>query len=258
MIDALKLKGVDYVIEEEAAAALGESGTPLAKMNVDVIVTVGGDGTILRTLQATDKPILGVNAGVLGFLTEVQPDEVPTAITKLIGKKYSIDERLKLKAVVDGKRIEDATNETVIHTSQIAKLRHFAISIDDTPATEMRADGIIVATPTGSTCYAMSVGSSIIDPRVDALVFAPIAPFRLSARPLVVPAKSHISVTLKDPRACTLVVDGQKERDLKGDEKIVFTASEKKARFVTFNKDDFYINLEQKLMTWSPYGTRRE
>ncbi len=246
------------MVDEAAAAELGESGMKISKMKADVIITVGGDGTILRTLRETDKPILGVNAGVLGFLTEVQPSDVHTAITRLLGGKYSIDERLKLKTVVDGKRIEDATNETVIHTAQIAKLRHFAISIDDTPATEMRADGIIVATPTGSTCYAMSVGSSIIDPRVDALVFAPIAPFRLSARPLVVPAKSHISVTIKDPRTCTLVVDGQKERALSGNEEIVFTGSEKKARFVTFNKDDFYINLEQKLMTWSPYGTRRE
>jgi len=246
------------MVDEAAAAELGESGTKISKMKADVIITVGGDGTILRTLRETDKPILGINAGVLGFLTEVQPSDVHTAITRLLGGKYSIDERLKLKTVIDGKRIEDATNETVIHTSQIAKLRHFAISIDGTPATEMRADGIIVATPTGSTCYAMSVGSSIIDPRVDALVFAPIAPFRLSARPLVVPAKSLISVTIKDPRACTLVVDGQKERALNGNEEIVFTGSEKKARFVTFNKDDFYINLEQKLMTWSPYGTRRE
>jgi NAD+ kinase len=246
------------VLEQGIAKELGGDGVPLAKMKVDVIITIGGDGTILRTLQGTDLPILGVNAGVLGFLTEVQPDEVATAITRLLAKKYSIDTRLKLKTVVDGKRLEDATNETVIHTSQIAKLRHFAMSIDGTPATEMRADGIIVATPTGSTSYAMSVGSSIIDPRVEALVFAPIAPFRLSARPLVVPSTSKMSVRVKDPRPCSLVVDGQLERHLTGDEEIVFTGSEKKARFVTFNKDDFYINLEHKLMAWSPYSVQRQ
>lgn len=256
-MDAIKLKGADYVLEERTADALGEAGVPLHKLKADLIMTVGGDGTILRTLQRTDLPILGVNAGVLGFLTEVQPDEIQSAVTRVLAKKYVIDERLKLKTIVNGKRYEDATNETVIHTSQIAKLRHFAISIDGTPATEMRADGIIVATPTGSTCYAMSVGSSIIDPRVEALVFAPIAPFRLSARPLVVPAKSKISVTIQEPKPCTLVVDGQCEIELSGDEKIVFTASEKKARLVTFNKDDFYINLEMKLMTWSPYSTAR-
>jgi len=228
----------------------------LPNMNAEVIITVGGDGTILRTLQGTDTPILGVNAGVLGFLTEVQPDQVRSAVKKVVSGKFRIEERLKLKTIMDGKRLEDATNEAVIHTAHIAKMRHFAISVDGTPATEMRADGLIVATPTGSTCYAMSVGSSIIDPRVDALVIAPIAPFRLSARPFVVPARSKIQVTIKEPRECIMVIDGQCEFDMCGKEKLVFTASDKKARFVSF-KDDFYRNLEEKLVAIAPYAAQR-
>ena len=226
-------------------------------MNAEVIITVGGDGTILRTLQGTDTPILGVNAGVLGFLTEVQPDQVRSAVKKVVSGKFRIEERLKLKTIMDGKRLEDATNEAVIHTAHIAKMRHFAISVDGTPATEMRADGLIVATPTGSTCYAMSVGSSIIDPRVDALVIAPIAPFRLSARPFVVPARSKIQVTIKEPRECIMVIDGQCEFDMCGKEKLVFTASDKKARFVSF-KDDFYRTLEEKLVAIAPYAAQRQ
>ena len=228
----------------------------MPNMNAEVIITVGGDGTILRTLQGTDTPILGVNAGVLGFLTEVQPDQVRSAVKKVVSGKFRIEERLKLKTIMDGKRLEDATNEAVIHTAHIAKMRHFAISVDGTPATEMRADGLIVATPTGSTCYAMSVGSSIIDPRVDALVIAPIAPFRLSARPFVVPARSKIQVTIKEPRECIMVIDGQCEFDMCGKEKLVFTASDKKARFVSF-KDDFYRNLEEKLVAIAPYAAQR-
>ncbi|MEM0343753.1 MAG: NAD(+)/NADH kinase [Thermoplasmata archaeon] len=226
-------------------------------MDADVIITIGGDGTILRTLQGTDAPILGVNAGVLGFLTEVQPSEIRSAIKKVLAGKYRIEERLKLKTVMDGKRLEDATNEAVIHTAHIAKMRHFAISVDNTPATEMRADGIIVATPTGSTCYAMSVGSSIVDPRVEALVIAPIAPFRLSARPFVVPARSRISITIKEPRECIMVIDGQCEFEMTGKERLVFTASDKKARFVSF-KDDFYRNLEEKLVAAAPYAAQRQ
>lgn len=226
-------------------------------MDADVIITIGGDGTILRTLQGTDAPILGVNAGVLGFLTEVQPNEIRSAIRKVLAGKYRIEERLKLKTVMDGKRLEDATNEAVIHTAHIAKMRHFAISVDNTPATEMRADGIIVATPTGSTCYAMSVGSSIVDPRVEALVIAPIAPFRLSARPFVVPARSRISITIKEPRECIMVIDGQCEFEMTGNERLVFTASDKKARFVSF-KDDFYRNLEEKLVAAAPYAAQRQ
>ncbi|MEM4232753.1 MAG: NAD(+)/NADH kinase [Thermoplasmata archaeon] len=229
----------------------------LPNMDADVIITIGGDGTILRTLQGTDAPILGVNAGVLGFLTEVQPNEIRSAIKRVLAGKYRIEERLKLKTVMDGKRLEDATNEAVIHTAHIAKMRHFAISVDNTPATEMRADGIIVATPTGSTCYAMSVGSSIVDPRVEALVIAPIAPFRLSARPFVVPARSRISITIKEPRECIMVIDGQCELEMTGKERLVFTASDKKARFVSF-KDDFYRNLEEKLVAAAPYAAQRQ
>lgn len=244
------------MIEQRVAATLDKKGVLLPNMDADVIITIGGDGTILRTLQGTDAPILGINAGVLGFLTEVQPREIRSAIKKVLAGRYRIEERLKLKTVMDGKRLEDATNEAVIHTAHIAKMRHFAISVDNTPATEMRADGLIVATPTGSTCYAMSVGSAIVDPRVEALVIAPIAPFRLSARPFVVPARSRISVTIKDPRECIMVIDGQCEFEMSGREKLVFTASDKKARFVSF-KDDFYRNLEEKLVAAAPYTAQR-
>lgn len=245
------LEGEDLVFEERTAEALGLDGVPLNKLRADVLVTVGGDGTILRTLQGTSLPILGVNAGVLGFLTEVQPDEVEESMAQLLSGEYKVEKRLKLKIVVDGKRAKDATNEAVVHTAHVAKMRHFVVSVDSKPATQMRADGIIVATPTGSTCYAMSVGSSIIDPRVEALVIAPIAPFRLSARPLVVPAKSSISVTIHEPKECVMVADGQEEMFLGGDEEIVFTSSEKKARFVIL-KSEFYKNLEEKLMASSP------
>lgn len=238
------------------ADGLGLEGVPLSSMKADVLITVGGDGTILRTLQGTDRPVLGVNAGVLGFLTEVQPDEIKSAIMKLLNGKYKINERLKLKTVMDGKRLEDATNEAVLHTAHIAKMRHFQISIDGARANEIRADGLIIATPTGSTSYAMSVGSSIIDPRVDALVIAPIAPFRLAARPLVVPAKSKIGVTIKEPKECIMVIDGQTEFTTKGTERYIFTGSEKKARFISF-KDDFYSTLEQKLVSSAPYSAQR-
>ncbi|HIJ16377.1 MAG TPA: NADH kinase [Thermoplasmata archaeon] len=245
------LEGEDLVFEERTAEALGRDGVPLNKLKADVLITVGGDGTILRTLQSTSLPILGVNAGVLGFLTEVQPGEIETSMAQLVKGDYKIDKRLKLKVVVDGKRMKDTTNEAVVHTAHVAKMRHFVVSVDNKPATQMRADGIIVATPTGSTCYAMSVGSSIIDPRVEALVIAPIAPFRLSARPLVVPAKSSISVTIHEPKECVMVADGQEEVFLTGNEEIVFTSSEKKARFVIL-KGEFYKNLEEKLMASSP------
>lgn len=245
------LKDEDLVFEENTAEALGFDGVPLNKLRADILVTIGGDGTVLRTLQSTTIPILGVNAGVLGFLTEVQPDDIDESMRLILKGKYKVERRLKLKISIDGERIKDATNEAVVHTAQVAKMRHFVVSVDHKPATQMRADGIIIATPTGSTCYAMSVGSSIIDPRVEALVIAPIAPFRLSSRPLVVPAKSRISVTIHEPKECIIVADGQEEIHISGDEEIVFSASEKKARFVII-RSEFYKNIEEKLMASSP------
>lgn len=250
------LKGQKVVFETMAAEGLGVKGVPLREMDVDVIITVGGDGTILRTLQSSDAPVMGVNAGVLGFLTEVQPRDIDEAVRKLLRGDYKVVRRVKLKTVIDGRRIEDATNEAVIHTAHISKMRSFDISVDGSKATDMRADGIIVATPVGSTCYAMSVGSSIIDPRVDALVIAPIAPFRLSARPLVVPARSKIVVTITDPKECIMVLDGQTEVKLTGAEMILFTASKKKASFVSL-QGDFYKNLEEKLVASAPTSAHR-
>lgn len=255
--DVLKaVQGQDYVIEAETAEALGLDGVPMADMKVDVAISVGGDGTVLKTLKMVDSPLLGVNAGVLGFLTEVMPDGIDGAISRLLSGDYTIDERLRLKTTMDEKRLEDAVNEAVIHTAHIAKMRHFSVSIDGQFATELRADGVIVATPTGSTCYAMSVGSSIIDPRVEALVIAPIAPFRLAARPFVVPAKSVIDIRVVDPKECTMVIDGQDAFEMQGDEGLQFTASEKTARFVSF-EDDFYRDLEEKLISFTPHAVHR-
>ncbi len=244
------------MLEEETAAALGKEGVPMSDMDVDVVVSIGGDGTVLRTLRYTDLPILGVNAGVLGFLTEVMPNEIQESFEQLLRGDYHIDERIKLKTVMNGRRLQDGVNEAVIHTAHIAKMRQFSVSVDGQPATELRADGVIVATPTGSTCYAMSVGSSIVDPRVEALVIAPIAPFRLAARPFVVPAKSRISITIAEPKECTMVIDGQEELSMEGSESIEFTASEKRARFVSF-EDDFYRDLQEKLMAFTPHAVHR-
>ncbi|MDH3364408.1 MAG: NAD(+)/NADH kinase [Thermoplasmata archaeon] len=244
------------MLEAETAAALGKKGVPLPSMDVDVVISIGGDGTVLRTLRHTELPVLGVNAGVLGFLTEVKPNEIQSSIERLLRGDYHIDERIKLTTTMDGRRLQDAVNEAVIHTAHIAKMRHFSVSVDGQPATELRADGVIVATPTGSTCYAMSVGSSIVDPRVEALVIAPIAPFRLAARPFVVPAKSKISITIAEPKECTMVIDGQEVLEMGGSELLEFTASEKKARFVSF-EDDFYKDLQEKLIAFTPHAVHR-
>ncbi len=241
------LKGKDVVLEHEIAKEFGMKGTNIEKMDVDILIAVGGDGTILRALQRNDAPIFGINAGEVGFLTEVGEQEIARGIRRVIDGDYLLDERIKLKTTVEGRRAKDATNETVVHTANIAKIRHFRVYVDDQLAIEVRADGIIVSTPTGSTSYAVSVGAPILDPRVDGLVIAPMAPFKFAGRPTVVPANSDIRLELAKPKPCVAVIDGQEDIQLTGDESLHFTRSEKTAKFVSFGHS-FYARMREELM----------
>ena len=240
------LEGHEVLLETEIAEVLSAKGMPLEDMDVDVMVTIGGDGTILRALMKNDAPIFGINAGDLGFLTEVQEDMVEEGLERVVRGQYHVDARTKLRTELAGRRINDAVNEVVVHTAHIAKIRHFRVYVDEELAMDVRADGVIVSTPTGSTCYAMSVGGPILDPRVDGFIIAPMAPFKFGGRPTVVPAGSDIRVEVLRPKPCLVVVDGQEEAHLEGHEALHFTASEKQARFVSLGKP-FYAKIREKL-----------
>ncbi|MCL2607148.1 MAG: NAD(+)/NADH kinase [Methanomassiliicoccaceae archaeon] len=240
------LQGESAVFEKEIADHLGTDGCPIEQMDVDIMITVGGDGTILRAMQKNNASIFGVNAGGIGFLAEISVDKIEEGIERLRKGNYRIDKRLKLQTVFNGKKMTDAVNEAVIHTDSIAKLRQFRVYVDNHLATDLRADGVIISTPTGSTCYAMSVGSPIIDPRVNALVVVPMAAFKFAARPLVIPTSSKITVELVMDKGCLLVVDGQEEYDIPGLSKLEFSMSSDYGRFIRFD-DDFYSRIHEKL-----------
>ena len=236
----------EVLLESDLARALGRKGMPLAHMKADVMLAIGGDGTILRALQLSDANVLGINSGSLGFLAEVNADEADASLERTIRGDYKVQERMRLKVVVDGERMFDCTNEAVVHTAHIAKIRHFEIRLDEQVVERVRADGVIVATPTGSTSYSMSAGGPIVDPHVDAIIVTAIAPFKPASRPHVFPARGQIHVRLLKPKECLLVMDGQHESSLKGTEDVVFTASERRAKFIRF-EDDFYRRIEEKL-----------
>ena len=247
VIDYLQDKA-EVTIEESLATKLGVEGKILSQMTPDIMITIGGDGTVLWTLQRSNVKLFCINAGVLGFLTEVSPDQALASLDRILKGDYIIDKRARLKTTLNRERLFDSINEAVIHTSHVAKMRHFEIMVDDNLLSNIRADGMIVATPTGSTCYAMSVGSPLIDPRVNAFVIAPIAPFKLSARPYVVPIESEISIKLLEPeRPCILVLDGQYETQVESEWEIKFAASERPAELVRFSTD-FYKRVSEKLV----------
>lgn len=241
-------RGAVAIMDTDIVETTGWAGAqaPLSEMEIDVLVTIGGDGTILRALQHIDRPLLSINMGALGFLTEVTPEMWREGITRLLEGEYSIDARSKIETWVDDERQPDAVNEAVIHTTQISKMRHFYVVIDEHPALDFRADGLIVATPTGSTCYAMSVGAPIVDPKAPVMIIVPIAPFNLSARPLVISAESEVEVTLLDGKDALLVLDGQIKREIAPDVDLRFVRSPNEARFIRFDTD-FYSRFRRKL-----------
>lgn len=236
----------EVLLETEIAKDLGRTGVPLAHMNPEIILAIGGDGTILRALQLSQGEILGINSGSLGFLAEVYANEVETFLGRIVRKDYKVEERQRLKVTVDGQRLFDCLNEAVVHTAQVAKIRHFEVYLDDALVSRVRADAMILATPTGSTSYSMSVGGPIVDPRVSGIIMTAIAPFKPSCRPHVFPASSQVRVRLVKPKECLLVMDGQRETHLKGTEEVAVTASDRPARFIRF-RDDFYQRFEEKV-----------
>jgi NAD+ kinase len=237
---------IEVEIDEAIARKIGKRWVPLSEMESAVLITVGGDGTVLRALQQSNARVLSVNAGEVGFLTEIGPDEIEAKLAQFVAGKYQIDPRIRLKTLLGKKRLCDSLNEAVVHTAQISKLRRFSVCVDGVRSMDVRADGIVVATPTGSTCYAMSAGGPIVDPDVDAFVIAPLAPFKPSIRPLVVPASSTITVEMGHRKDCLLVLDGQQYEGIAPDSVLTFGRSERDAELIRFD-DDFYTRLHEKL-----------
>lgn len=236
--------------EGNFATSADLKGYSLKEINekTDIVVTIGGDGTILMTLEEIEKPIFAINSGGMGFLAEVESKYAIDGLKRLIEGNYNIEERAKLKITLDGKRLADATNEVTVQTDRIAKILYLKLFVDDELIETMGADGVIIATPTGSTSYALSVGGPIMDPTVNAMIIAPLAPFKLSARPWIVPLNKNVrTVLLTKSKESKIVIDGRIAKSVTPESNIVVTGSEKKARFVRFG-ESFYQMVRLKLI----------
>jgi NAD+ kinase len=247
--DFLKDKG-EIFAEEIIAKKKKIKGYSHKEINdkSDIVTTVGGDGTILRALESVEKPIFAINFGGMGFLTEVEAKYAMSGLKRVLAGKYNVEERAKLKVTVDGKRLPDATNEVTVQTPRIAKIIYLKIFVEGELIDTFGADGVIVATSTGSTSYALSAGGPILDPSVNAMVIAPLAPFKLSARPWIVPLDKKVGIKLVfKSKESMIVVDGESPQKITQDSEIIITGSEKKARFVRFG-ESFYQMVREKLV----------
>ena len=252
IVEFLIEKDVDTLIESNLASKLNkyhDIASDLEDMDVDMVVAVGGDGTVLRTqgiINPKKIPLFGINMGAVGFLTEIDPAETFTALEQVLAGKYFVDERTQLR-VWHNKELHEALNEVVIMTQKPAKMLHFEISVDDEVVEELRADGLIIATPSGSTAYSMSAGGPIVNPRVGAFIIVPICPFKLGARPTVVPNDSVIKVKfLREGKKAVAVIDGQFEEEINYMDEFIFKKAENYAYFVRLSKN-FYRRVREKL-----------
>lgn len=240
----------EVFVEKDLAKVTNRKGYALKDINTfaDIVVTIGGDGTILYALKEIDKPIFAINSGGMGFLSEVESKYARGGLSRVMEGKYNIEERSKLKILLDGQRVPDAANEVTIQTARIAKILYLRLFVEEELIETMGADGVIVATPTGSTSYALSVGGPIMDPAVNAMIIAPLAPFKLSARPWIVPLNKTVRVTLlPKSKESKMVIDGHYSKPVTPESDIKITASEKKARFVRFG-ESFYQMVRLKLV----------
>lgn len=243
----LEKLGCTAGFDTDTVAALGCAGSSLAGSDADVVIIVGGDGTILRTLQGmpTPIPILGINWGEVGFLADIEPAEA-LAFVQTLPQGFSVEERMRLSLFKDDKPLGVALNEALIVTTRPAKMLRFSIVVDGVMAEQFRADGLLVSTPTGSTAYAMSAGGPIVDPRIQGFLLVPLAPYMLSSRPHLISDSRHLEIRLESAKPAKLVIDGQQTIDLGDDTTIRVMRHPVPARFVDV-KRNFFEKVDKKL-----------
>ncbi|MBI4362348.1 MAG: NAD(+)/NADH kinase [Euryarchaeota archaeon] len=217
-------------------------------LRADLVLCIGGDGTILRTLRGLRRPIplLGVNLGAMGFLADLSPREMLPALREIL-KGFEVEERMRLSVHVGGRELPPAANEAVLLTRRPAKMLHLSLRAGGEELAELRADGVVLSTPMGSTAYAMSAGGPLVDPRLDAILVVPLAAFTLAARPTVVPADTRITVRILNEKEATLVLDGQQHIRVPRRAPLEVTRSPRPALFVRTGSS-FYSKVRGKLV----------
>ncbi len=252
IMEYLDQKGVETLVEEETALAMETPGVSisLGELDADFIITIGGDGTILRTVMGLDKPetpILGVNMGSRGFLTEILPEDLKVAIERILNGEYEIEECIKLSSrnLDEGYNFPDSLNEVLIASSRPSKMLDLRLGIDGDHLVDIQADGAIVAPPTGSTAYNLSAGGSILAPGLEAMILTTICPYSYF-RSMVVPTTSKITISLLKPKVDALaIIDGREYAALEPGSTVEVWKSSHKARFVRFKS--FYKRLGRRL-----------
>jgi NAD+ kinase len=259
IVEFLMERGVEILFSpEEAASAVfrdGKSASPGRLVDADMVLSLGGDGTFLKAVRLVGEgevPIAGVNLGGLGFLAEFSAHNFLPCLDKILAGDFRIDERMTLEAnlIREGKviRTERALNDVVVRGAGVSRVSVLETFIDEEYLTAYEADGLIVATPTGSTAYSLSADGPIVDPDLAAIVITPICPHALSNRPILIPPRKTVTVhPLAIPEGAKITVDGQTVIELLPDDSLTVTRSRKDVRLITTAEASYFKILRSKL-----------
>lgn len=270
LVSMLDRQNMDYIIEAAVVELLGGAGKKLGPehsgtreecvRNVDMLIALGGDGTILtaaRAVGASGIPILGINLGKLGFLAEVAPEEMEQALGDILMKKYRVEERIVLQATtaaLPGK-VLFGVNDIVVDKSRSSRVIEVDAYINGLFAVTYRGDGLIISTPTGSTAYALSNGGPIVTPVTEVIGITPIAPHTLSGRPLVVPATDAMRIVARAHKNEVLLsTDGQEEGFFEPPLEVLIRKADHRLRLVKRLDRSYYDVLRAKLL-WGKDAT---
>ncbi|QVL57140.1 MAG: NAD(+)/NADH kinase [Simkaniaceae bacterium] len=255
VIEFLSKNGVSVVVEDDKASELGmPSFSSTDPQSIDILITMGGDGSILRIAhQYSDlnAAILGINLGHLGFMADVQISEIIPCLEDLLNGSYTIQER----TMIDGKSNQGdcffAINDCVLHRARNPSLVEIAIYVDDLLLNNFEADGVILATSTGSTAYSLAAGGPILSPEIDAFVLTPICPHTISYRPIVINPKQDIRIEyVSKNQPIEFVTDGLQHFEMSPGDHVILKKSSKTFKLVNLKRIDYFSTLRHKL-GWS-------
>jgi len=260
-------KGKTVILDEESAAGIKGKNRPLSIQKIasqaDLLISLGGDGTLLRVgrVKNIDRvPILGVNLGGLGFITEIGYSEIYKELTKILAGNFKTEERMRLDVKIAKKGRKETKfivlNELVLAKRSIARLLHLEIFIDRNYVTTYQADGLIVSTPTGSTGHSLSAGGPIMEASLEGIILTPICPHTLANRPLIIPANKEVQVKTKPvtrTRDVCATMDGQVVVNLSVDETVSIKKAPAKLKLIVSPRRNYYQVLREKLC-WGERG----
>ena len=259
VVDCLSKQGIEILREK----SLMENSDYLNQFSVeddefikriDLLISVGGDGTMLRNARKFGKnkiPILGINLGTLGFLTDIQTDDPLSRLEEVVNGRYLLDERPFLEAKLDSKQLSaTALNEIVLHSGAIAKMMEFSLFIDNSFVYSQKADGLIIFSPTGSTAYSLSGGGPLVDPQLNIIGISPMFPHSINTTPILINGDKEIRIELSkslNNQGSQLSFDGQENIKLKKESVLTIRNSKQNIRLVHPVDDDFFSRCRNKL-----------